>query len=194
MTEICERVGGAAATLVCGPACEGEGRAACRTLLAAGVEDGREPVIISYDRSAEDCVAALSETDLESVRPGVVLVGDRSGSRDGDQGLSSLQTVATPGDLTALGITLTRHVAETDGRVTVCFDSVSALLDHVPAETVYEFLHTVTSQLYDADARAHFHVDPDAHDETTVAAFASLCDAVVSFDDGPSARVRPSAE
>jgi hypothetical protein len=73
----------------------------------------------------------------------------------------------------------------------VCFDSLTAMLQYVDVETAYEFLHAITGQLYAADARAHFHIDPTAHDRTTVDSIASLFDAVVEFGaDGLETRKR----
>jgi hypothetical protein len=64
------------------------------------------------------------------------------------------------------------------------------MLQYVEVETAYEFLHAITGQLYAADARAHFHIDPTAHDRMTVDSIASLFDAVVEFDDGPDPTIR----
>jgi hypothetical protein len=65
------------------------------------------------------------------------------------------------------------------------------MLQYVELETAYEFLHAITGQLYAADARAHFHVDPSAHDSQTVDSITSLFDAVVELDDGdPTVRKR----
>jgi hypothetical protein len=69
------------------------------------------------------------------------------------------------------------------------------MLQYVDVETAYEFLHTITGQLYAADARAHFHVDPTAHDAETVDAIASLFDAVVTLGDAdPEIRKRQVLE
>jgi hypothetical protein len=65
------------------------------------------------------------------------------------------------------------------------------MFQYVDVETAYEFLHAITGQLYAAAARAHFHIDPTAHDQQTVDSVASLFDAVVTLGDGePSIRKR----
>jgi len=70
------------------------------------------------------------------------------------------------------------------------------MCQYVELETAYGFLHTIAVRFpYAADATAHFHMDPAAHDESTVDLFASLCDAVVGVgDDEPAVRIRPALE
>lgn len=69
------------------------------------------------------------------------------------------------------------------------------MCQYVEPVTVYGFLHTIAVQLYAADATAHFHIDPAAHDDATVDLFTSLCDAVVDVSgDEPTVRTRPAIE
>lgn len=92
-----------------------------------------------------------------------------------------------PGDLTALGITLTQYLEEWathDHSLVVCVDSVTALLQYVDEQTAYRFMHVATNRFRAANAVAHFHLDPDAHSEQTVAKFKSVVDTVVEVGDG----------
>jgi hypothetical protein len=78
---------------------------------------------------------------------------------------------ANPNDLTGLGMELNNALtalSRTDNDVYVCFDSVTALLQFVDTESAYKFLHMFTGQLHQVDARAHFHMDPEAHETRTV--------------------------
>jgi len=169
MTDVPEMVAGVTTTLLCGASMGGETRDCCESLLASGAADGRE------------------------VR-GVLAVGDAPHWETAIDGVD-VEVVATPGDITALGIKLSRFLSGGDGELTVCFDSVTAMCQYVEPETAYGFLHTIAVQLYAADATAHFHVDAAAHDESTVDLFASLCDAVVDVsDDEPTVRTRPAIE
>ncbi len=95
--------------------------------------------------------------------------------------------VGSPNDLTGLSIRVSEVLNEWDGseaRSAVCFDSVTALLQYVDVRTAYEFLHVLTGRLYAFGATGHFHLDPDAHDATTVAQMQTLFDAVVTVNGG----------
>ena len=191
MTDVIDRVGDVTTTLLCGPSLESDGRECCPELLTAGAAAGRKVLWVTYTRPPGDCVASVP--DDVPVR-GVLAVGDaphwETSLDDAD-----VEVVATPADITALGIKPSRFLSGTDGELVVCFDSVTAMCQYVEPETAYGFLHTIAVQLYDADATAHFHIDPAAHDEATVDLFASLCDAVVDArSDEPTVRTRPALE
>ena len=98
--------------------------------------------------------------------------------------------MTTPSDLTGLGVAISEVLSEWDDPVLVCFDSLTSMLQYVDSDTAYEFLHAVTGQVHAARARAHFHVDPAAHDETTLAGITSLFDARVSVNDRTTVRTR----
>jgi archaellum biogenesis ATPase FlaH len=98
-----------------------------------------------------------------------------------------IETVSSPNDLTGLGIRITEFLADwedNDNRTVVCFDSLTALLQYVELETAYEFLHILTGRMAALDAFAHFHMDPDAHDQQTIESISTLMDAVVRTEDG----------
>jgi hypothetical protein len=129
---------------------------------------------------------------------GIVSVGDQSRSAaatsDGGNSTGFIETLAHPEDLTGLGIHIDNFLQQwegTDGRTVVCFDSLTTLLQYVDHETAFRFMNVLTTKLYVANAFAHFHMNPGAHDDTTVAQITSVVDAVVeSTDDGWSVRSR----
>jgi hypothetical protein len=174
MSDITDRLAGARNVLLAAPAM-GEGRDVCTSLLVEGVT---EPTVlfVTYTRQPEACVAQLDQQAVGEV--GVITVADTVSG--GDEHLVS--NVSTPSDLTGLGIQIGQFLSERASPVVVCFDSLTSLLQYVDYETAYEFLHAVTGQVYAADARAHFHIDPVAHDEQHVAGIASLFDARVEPD------------
>ena len=182
MQSVIDRLDGVATVLLCGPADQTD--AVCRRLLDDGAAAGRTLLWVSFGRGPADCLDRCTVDDAERA---VLAVG--ASPTDGPDDVR-VEAVSTPSDLAALGIKLSQFISETDGDLTVCFDSVTAMLRHVDLETAYEFLHTVTRQCYLADARIHFHLDADAHDAETVAAITSLCDGRVDHDQTPSARVR----
>jgi len=155
----------------------GGGREVCTSLLTDGV--GTPNVLfVSFTRQPGACVDQLEETEASDV--GVVMVGE---SGTADRADVAVETVPTPSDLTGLGIEIGPFLSEWDVPVTVCFDSVTAMLQYVDFETACEFLHAITGQVHAAGARAHFHVDPGAHDEQAIAGITALFEASVSVED-----------
>ena len=104
-----------------------------------------------------------------------------------------VESVADPGDLTGLGMALQDCLRawQDDGYdVGLCFDSLSILLQYAEVERVYRFLHVLTRRLSTAGASAHFHLDPAAHDERTVARLSALFDSVVEVTSDGDRTVR----
>ncbi|MFT4946652.1 MAG: hypothetical protein ACI8TL_000888 [Natronomonas sp.] len=156
----------------------GGGRDVCTSLLV----DASAPnvLFVSFTRQASACVEQLDGKSVDNV--GVITVGDGSAAVE-DETVTT-ETVSTPNDLTGLGITIGQFLSEFDGRVLVCFDSLTSMLQYVDVPTTYEFLHAISGQIHAAGARAHFHIDPNAHSDQDVSALASLFDARVSLGDG----------
>lgn len=122
----------------------------------------------------------------------IVSVGDQSrsagsmSSRASQSGALSIETVGSAGDLTKLGIVLTdqlREWAENDYQTVVCFHSLTTVLQYVELDRLFQFLHVALQRLRAADAIAHFHLDPSAHDEKTVNTLGQLFDAAVEITD-----------
>ncbi|QLH76303.1 hypothetical protein HZS55_02845 [Halosimplex rubrum] len=189
MTDLHTELADARNVLLCAPSMSGGEAEACTDLLIPSNPAGATALWVTFRSDATDCVDQwVAETDERPAEAAVVVVGESPGSRpDG----VTVEHVSSPSDLTGLGITIGELLSGWETPPVVCFDSLTALLQYVDVETAYEFLHAVTGQLYAADARAHFHIDPTAHDRTTVDSIASLFDAVVEFgDDGPETRKR----
>ncbi|MFB1063351.1 hypothetical protein [Natrinema sp. H-ect4] len=95
-------------------------------------------------------------------------------------------SVTDPTDLSAIGVAVSRfckHWDETGGEITVCFDSLDALLRHSSPKEVFQFAHVLTNRLSSVDAYAHFHFDPTRHEDRVVSTFGTVFDAVVADDD-----------
>jgi hypothetical protein len=120
----------------------------------------------------------------------LVLVGDTPAGDDdwrspatGNVGV----TRASPTDLTGVGMAVSETLSaweETDDPVVVCVDSVTTMLQYAPLPTVFRFLHTICRRFASVGALAHFHLDPAAHDDKTVARLTHLFDALVRVDEG----------
>lgn len=109
-----------------------------------------------------------------------------------------------PRNLTQLGVALTDLFEEVTSldestEATMCFRSLSALTCHADPKPVFKFLNILTSHVASYGITAHYHLDPTAHDDQTVAQLKTVFDAVVAVDgsghepdlDRPSA-VSPS--
>jgi hypothetical protein len=90
-------------------------------------------------------------------------------------------SVASPGNLTDVGVTLTEELKayeSRDARTDLCFQSLTVLLQYASLDEVYRFLHALLANLDAADATGHFHLHEDAYDERTVASLRPLFDRV----------------
>jgi KaiC/GvpD/RAD55 family RecA-like ATPase len=184
MRDLSDPLGAATNTLICAPSMSGHagGGEGCTELLHAG-DTTPDVLWVTYTRSPSACVEAVRSSSADVGALSVIAVGETPTAEDTSRSSVTVDSISTPSDLTGLGITLSQTLSDHED-VVVCFDSLTAMLQYVEVETSYEFLHTVTGQLHAADARAHFHLDPTAHDRQTVDALASLFDAVVHVRDG----------
>jgi len=189
MTDIRDDLADARNTLLAAPSMSGDETEVCTDLLVSDAPEGESALWVSYRR---DPAACLDQWIDRAGRPpreaAVVVVGE--GGEASVEG-ATVEHVSNPSDLTGLGITIGESISAWEGAPVVCFDSVTAMLQYVDIEIAYEFIHSITGQLYAADARAHFHIDPTAHDPQTVDALASMFDAVVFLGEGePEIRKR----
>ena len=190
MSDVAAELEGVRNVLLCAPSMGGGEREACSDLSLLGDPATTSVLWVTFRRDARACVDQwVDASDAEPRNAAVIAVGDTGEAVDVEW--ATVETVASASDLTGLGIQIGEFLADWEGDLVVCFDSLTAMLQYVDVETAYEFLHTVTGRLYAADARAHFHIDPTAHDSQTVAAITSLFDATVTVGDGdPEIRTR----
>jgi len=175
--------------------------AACADLLTLD-DPGRTDVlwVALADSPAERLTAWDHHVDERPSRAAVVSVDSDTrsyGSAVADDRASApppsgatVETVSDPGNLTRLGVAITERLAEWEederNRSTaVCFKSLTTLLQYVSVEQAFKFLHVLTSKPVVAEATGHYHLDPTAHDEQTVATLVELFDAVCECGDSP---------
>jgi hypothetical protein len=174
--------------LVRAPTGEADGLA--EAFLPSGADPERTHALaVSYTRSPDEWL----ENWRSSVGPlpgqcTVVGMGEttRSAAASGGASVGPMADVTVigenPEDLTGLGITLGERL---DRRTMLSFDSLTALLQYVDADLAFRFLHSLTGQVAGAGASAHYLLDPEAHDQRTVATLTELFDAVADrTDDG----------
>lgn len=92
-------------------------------------------------------------------------------------------TTVNPTDLTGIGMKLTQYLTDwgQTEATTVCFDSITELLQYTDLKSLFRFLRVVTRRIEYVGGVAHFHMDPSAHDRQTLATMSSLFDAVVEW-------------
>lgn len=98
----------------------------------------------------------------------------------------AVETVDSAGNLTDLGVTLVEALEArraADAPTTLCFQSLTVLLQWSETDAVVRFLDTLLGHLEDAtsdgsDATAHFHLHEGAHDADTVDRLRPLFDRV----------------
>jgi len=193
-----EATAGASNVLVTSPAMESATDEVCADLFATSGEE--RALFVTLADAPDDRLAALRAhadgTDPERV--GFVAADDSARSTSGTtvecQGTRiRIETVSSPGDLTGLGIETSSFLARwgDDRPIRVCFHSLTTLLQYVDVERAFRFLHVLTGRFDEAGARAHFHLDPGAHEPREVNTLKPLFDAVVAFEDGEwTARTR----
>jgi len=178
--------------------CPGEARA-CADLLSA-VDPERTALLgVSPTRSPDQWLSAVA--DRLPALPGTVWLvdvgeGRRTAAaegpvrrRRGDVDVT-VATVPNPGNLTDLGVELTRGLdavtgAEGPTDAVMCFESAGTLYHHADDRTVYQFFHELTERVAAADVRAHYHVTRGAMDERVERHLLLLFDTVVTVaEDG----------
>lgn len=193
------------ALVLAGPFAE-EWDDACRSRLSVGAPEEARLLVVTLTGTAQDCLHRWEDAH-DGAMPadvGVVTVGGRAGERDQSGGTEPTQVTAggitnvgSAGDLTGIGIAVSEYLAEwgTDRPTVLCFDSITTLLQYTDIQAVFRFLHVLTRRSEQAGARAHFHLDPAAHDDRTVHIITSLFDRVIEPGaDGTNTAENPTAE
>ena len=128
--------------------------------------------------------AGFQETTL-------IAVGDQVRSSGGDGSVTDLggetiriESTTDPRDLTRLGLLINKHLGDAGGEAPpeLCFHTLSPLLDAGPVEQVFRFLHVLQGRVQSGGARAHYHLDPEAHPPEVVNTLRPLFDFTVRFD------------
>jgi len=183
--------------LLLAPSTAAAGDDACTDLLAPVDPAAMDLLLVTTDRTPDERLAAWAASESRPpARGGVVGVDDTrsavasadgpgcAGPSVGDRRFHRT-AVAGPGDLIGLGTAVSRALRAWDddgNRPVVCVRSLTDLLGHAEDRLVFRLLHTLTSLVETADGVAHYHMDPEAHDEHTLRTFRSLFDVVLEHD------------
>lgn len=119
------------------------------------------------------------------VRSAAASDGGGSTMRRPDGTVIARTTISDPSDLTGIGIKMSKCLSaweDDDARTHVCFDSLTTLLQYVDTERVFQYLHVTSKRIEAVGGTAHYHIDPSAHDEQTLATIESLFSRVLRYD------------
>ncbi|MFC6973786.1 RAD55 family ATPase [Halomicroarcula sp. GCM10025709] len=174
--------------LVSGPAMSGKERLAYE-ILADGARNGDGAVVVSTSDQAATIVNDFRELvpELEESQLGVV---DCRGEGSGDSGSVNgayVHQVSSPGDLTGIGIGITKaleglHNSGRDqGRLALV--SLSTMLTYTDKKTVFKFCHVLSSRLDSAGYIGVFTIDSGAHDEQTLQVIKQAFDGLIEIRD-----------
>lgn len=176
----------------------------CSELLTPRVDAEAGTVVVTFNDTPDQWLAYHREQfdTLPSV-VGIVGVGEQTRSAAFSQeciGLADdidvrIETVASPGNFTKLGVRATGCLGDIADRggitdVTFCFQDLAPLLMHADTETVFKFLYTLAGQVTAHEAFGHYHVDPRSHDEQTLLKLMPVFDAIVEPDESDGLQIR----
>lgn len=177
--------------LVLSSGSDGRSDRACAGHLHVPGGDAEAVIFVSITESPARRVQVLrNHARRPPARVGVICAGEaRRGDLDTPQGVA-VRTVENPADLARLGVGISDALSSWADQhpTTVCFHSLTALLQFVELSRVFRFLYTLGGRVAASGARAHYHLDPDALDEQAVATLRPLFDVVVEVDDDGSTR------
>jgi len=168
--------------LVSGPAMTGKDDLAYE-VLADGTRQGQGAVIVSTGDRADNVVADFRErAGTDDVRLGVVDCVTEGGSEVAGDGVY-IHHVSSPGDLTGIGIGITKaleglHESGADrGRLALA--SLSTMLTYTDRKTVFKFCHVLSSRLDAAGYLGLFTIDSAAHDEQALQVIKQAFDGMI---------------
>lgn len=179
--------------LVLAPAMEAAVDGACGDLLTHGDTMGNVLLVSMLRPPAERLRALRRREGSLPPKVGVVSAGDGTRSAAADTTTTEIAdstvrvaTTSEPSDLTGLGIRINQALSawKDDAPIRLCFHSLTGLLQYADLQQAFQFLHVISNQIETVGGVAHYHMDPTAHDERTLATIRDPFDVVVEFEDG----------
>lgn len=160
----------------------------CEQALTVGKARERAELQVRFtDEDALGIGLGDGHNNRQPAKRGLIVVGDGMEARtiateetDFEEPVVT-DAILDPADLQAIGTSISRfcqHWDDAGFTIAVCFDSLTAVLEAVEPETAFHFVHVLGKRLAAVGATAHFHVDPDAHDEAVLGPFEDALDEV----------------
>ena len=178
---------GAANILLLAPSLGRYGEDAGMEILARTPPERTNVLAVSYTESPTEFADRWTDRcGANPARGGVVAVGSSEGQID--HPAWAVRTVENPSDLTGVGIELSELLSgmasatNDEEEIAVCFNSITSLLQYADVQRAFRFLHVVTGRVKTVGGSGHYHIDPEAHEQKTLATLKGLFDAVVEVD------------
>lgn len=173
--------------LIMGPSMLGTERIAVE-ILERGLRLGEHAVIVSADRPGTRIRGSIDGGDRDGDSRLHVIDCCAAGNEAADDD-DFVQTVASPGNLTGIGVGLTKATQSigdgaTEG-VRVAMLSLSTLLQYTDVDTVFRFVHVATSRFAAAGYLGVATVDPDIHEDRTLNKLKAQFDGAIELREGP---------
>lgn len=169
-------------------------------LVAQGLKHGEGALIISTGGDTESLISefrgASGANDLSTLSFIDCTGSDRPADLDSEQFMS----VDSPGSLTDLGMSFVQYE---DQRGTafegsrVLFDSISALLEHLDEERVFEFVDAFIGRIHTSQHLGIWLIHGSAHSEKTLSLIMELFDRILELrdtSDGPELRLQVDSD
>lgn len=192
---IIELIGDTQNLLLMGPSHSPADYNLCANLLVPHDNPPENLLLVTFEKSPDERLNML-EGHLGTLPDNIAMVNVGDATRSG-----SSEMVSTPGtggiqidnlsdstDVQRMGLTINKHLSQWDdgGETALCFHSLSALLDIVEPKTVFRFLNVLLGRVRSGDIRAHYHIDPEAHDEQTLETYRPLFDERIRVEEDGS--------
>ena len=182
---------GATNVLLQSPSLGSHGKDAGLRLLTRTPPEKTNVLTVSYVETPPEFVSRWNAgAGTPPTRGGIVTVGQ--GEAAVNDPAWAVRAVENPSDLTGVGIELSEllsgmaKAADDDEHIAFCFDSITSLLQYADVQRAFRFLHVVTGRVKTVGGTGHYHLDPEAHDQQTMATLKGLFDAVVAVDENGS--------
>ena len=174
--------------LISGPAMSGKERLAY-DILADGLDRGDGAVVVTTGDGAGSVVEEFRSLvpDLDDSQLGVIDCRGESGTDEDVIGNAHTHHVSSPGDLTGIGIGITKaleglhNAGNEQGRLALV--SLSTMLTYTDKKTVFKFCHVLSSRLDSAGYIGVFTIDSGAHDDQTLQVIKQAFDGMIDVRD-----------
>lgn len=197
---LAERVDGATSVLVLAPSHADPDEEACIDLLTAADPTGRNVLSVTVSETPEARLALWQRRVGETYPDRTAIVAAGEAVRGAEAGTAT----ASPVTVTALSdpidpLELVSAISGYLGRwedspdpTTVCLHSLTTLFDRLDATRALHVIAVLNARFAEADAVAHYHLDPEDFDGTVLDDLHPLFDAVVEHGaDGGWTVTRP---
>ena len=173
------QIDGASSTLVLRPQSAADADTAWKRSL---VDDPDSAALVGLSLSQQPSVWYEEWCDTLETEPAdaAVITTPELASEEGCDDIE-VKTVATPSNLTGLGVKTTPYLSRWSGAVVV-IDPLTVLFQYADTQAVYRFLHVLLTRVRTNNGSVQVYVDPAVEADRTVELLKSLFDAVVEYE------------